>query len=297
MGGARRYDTTRRLIAHGLRCGVIVGALGAALWAPLTPARAAHVQGGGGGAVLLRYRFSAGQLVAFAATASETVTLESPLTPGRATTTLQHISAQLNQHVLSVDAAGVATIAQRESALAITTTLNGQAHTQTVPSIDAGTIVIAPNGGTHVNIISNRALAINVQASAMFPSYPVAPGARWSMTQSGTLALSAGPGSPLHVSVQSTLTGFGYADGEPVAIIDSTAPYHARVALGTSKLQLEEDGAVTQRVLFGLATGQPVSIDATAKMRLTVSITSGSGLSFTSHGTLLLHSRVQRIGV
>jgi len=244
--------------------------------APLAGAHAARPHGGGGGAVLLRYRFVPGQTLAYQLTAdvqAHTTTAGLPaggsgLAPMGGVASSTQVSGVLQQHVEGVDASGGATVTVTLSSLVVTATIGGQTTTTplTATAVPTTTVYIAPDGSQHgrgavaMNGL-NGLNGVNTQSVGALPPGPVLPGARWTTTSSTTLPLPANGRSSLQFMVQNILRGYEQLGGEPVAIIDSTEPINVatNLAVGGQSAHLRETGTATAQTFFGLSTGQLVA--------------------------------------
>lgn len=278
--------------------------------APLAGAHAARPHGGGGGAVLLRYRFVPGQTLTYQLTAdvqAHTTTAGLPaggsgLTPMGGAASSTQVSGVLQQHVESVDASGGATVTVTLSSLVVTATVGGQTTPLTATAVPTTTVYIAPDGGQH----SRGAVAMNglnglngvsTQSVGALPPGPVLPGARWTTTSSTTLPLPANGRSSLQFMVQNILRGYEQLGGEPVAIIDSTEPIDVatNLAAGGQSARLRETGTATAQTFFGLSTGQLVASQSRENLLIGVSARV-QGRAVSLQARTVIQTSLRRVG-
>lgn len=275
---------------------------------PFSQAHAISPRGGGSGAVVLRYRFTPGQQLAYRFTEALQLGIgRTPLAglPGNQSTgappliSRAVLSGLFHERVLQVDAQGGATVEERLSAVAITSTINGRTSSPTLPAIPVQTLHIAADGSQQGSVHSGSSL-FGLQTMGMLPAGPVMPGARWatreheSLPAAGTMAAQS-----LDVTVQNTLLEFGQVNGEPVAVISSTAPLRLDLALTAAgrPIHLHMTGQLANETDFGLSSGQIVTSQSREEIAADTQTTLAGGKALTLHEHIALQLSLQRLGM
>jgi len=240
-------------------------------------ATAAH-PAGGTNALLLRYRFMAGQRLTYRlVTTSETQAyLDRQGTAHRFAPRNQRRVVVVQWHVVGVAPTGVATIAERAGNVTVTHPVHAGARTYMRTYTDAGgrtsAVTLARDGTQRPSgPMDGAGMTIDTATLGTLPNGPVRPGDTW--TSSSPSILTGRP-----VAVRNVLVGLGYAGGEPVAIVDSvrhiddTARFtvYASVAVLPPQQQAHEVVTETERMLIGLTTGHLLSRRSQSHLDLTL---------------------------
>jgi len=246
---------------------LLVGVLVGSFALPSTGLRATPVAQGAQaqGAVLLRYRYAAGQTVAYA--------VRDRMVSASATArTTALLTFRQRLRVTRVSATGVATVVLSESSHTLTTTSGGHRSVVTQPGQPSRTMALYPNGQSSVSAVRPTAGGPAMSAP-VFPVRPVLPGVRWS--RPGVLTLGGFTVRSLVIpdTEHLTFTGYGVVDGERVA--DVTIAVRVQ-RLGMAKpngarpaARVMVTSSTTSTLSIGLASGDQVRVvqDRTTTVR------------------------------
>jgi hypothetical protein len=288
----------------------IIASLAGLILACTTHVQAAHVNGGGGGTVLLRYHFVPGQSLTYAVDSTERMINSNVAGLARILSSRIRTTGQTYQRVIRVDQHGAATIEESISQLAITSTIAGRRQRRNLPGQKIGTITVMTDGHI-VGHVATTSLILDMQGTAALPDHPIRPGDAWTSVQNGVAfqppnVCASGNSFIVYVTTElsqvvatthSVLEVFSQQAGEPVAIIRSTRPLIQRSISQSGQLavsSIHETESFSQTLLFGLTSGQPLLTD-TWEVEHIMMRTKALGRTLLETTELTLHAMSRRI--
>lgn len=120
------------------------------------------------------------------------------------------------------------------------------------------------------------------------------------MTEALTTTMGSNP--ILRIMTHHLFAGYGQEDGEPVAIVDSTAPISAALDIPSSPLSsgapthVVETGTIIVHTLFGLDIGQPADDQTDENLRLAISQPDAEGKTATVAVRLMVAASMRLSG-
>lgn len=233
----------------------------------LPPLSTTAARPAGGGTLLLRYRFVAGQHLAYRVATVNRVTFRLDYDPRAhrapigGLRQLEQRVVVVQERVVGVAATGTATITERAGNVTVTRRIHGGRRTYTTPPGRVVSVTVTSDGTQHsLGPTDSTGTIIGTATMGALPLGQVQVGVTW-MSRS-TSALTGRP-----IAVRNTLSGIRYMGGEPVAIVDSVrhiddsarTTVYASVSELPPQLWVHEIGTETERVLVGLTAGHLVT--------------------------------------
>lgn len=189
------------------------------------------------------------------------------------------MSSIIHYHILNLQATGAAIVEVTSSAMTMTlpagAPAGGPAGTQapaSPPTPAPYTIVVGADGSNPQHIADPDLDALALRLLGTLPTGPIAPGARWTAIvalnpnppDTGTGQGSGLQLSPLRLPIANVFSRYVTVRGERATQIDGAGKiaYSNHISANGDNGLIGATGIVTSRVVFGLTTQRPLTVQA-----------------------------------